>query len=95
MTVKNISKYHQLSIEELNKLGTRELVHVLESSRGHIICSCGKGNHCGDETLTQDEKLWNEQQKALYTNLKEILNTREDLGSTKPIQKLQKKKMQY
>jgi hypothetical protein len=95
MTVKNINKYHNLSHDELNKLGTRELVNALESSRGRIICSCGKGHHCGDEVLDQDEKAWNQSQSALYSNLKDILKDREDVTRREVPRKAEKKKMKY
>jgi len=95
MTVKNISKYHELSIEELNKLGTRELVNALESARGKAICSCGNGNHCGDDVLTQEEKDWNKQQSELFLRLKEALKGREDVSRKEVPKKQQKKKMKY
>ena len=53
MTVKNISQFHNYSNEQLEKLTTRHLTEILESARGRIICSCGKGHHCGDEVLTE------------------------------------------
>lgn len=95
MPVKNISKYHDLSVENLNKMGTRELVSALESSRGQNICSCGKGNHCGDDVLTAKERLWNDKQYDLYMNLKDILETREDVSRKEVPQKKEKKQMKY
>jgi hypothetical protein len=95
MTVKNISKYHEMDTEELDKLGTRELVNALESSRGRVICSCGKGCHCGDEVLTDDDRLWNKQQAELKTRLKSVLETREDLTPADIPRKVEKKKMKY
>ena len=95
MTVKNISKYHQLSVEELNKLGTRELVNALESTRGRAICSCGKSHHCGDDALDQEERDWNKQQSELCVRLKEVLKDREDVTRKEVPKKVQKKKMKY
>ena len=95
MSVKNISKYHSLSVEELNKLGTRELVSALGSSRGQNICSCGKGRHCSDAALTASERLWNDKQYDLYLELKDILKTREDVSRKEVPQKKEKKRMQY
>lgn len=95
MTVKNISKYHELSMEELNRLGTRELVNALESSRGKIICSCGKGNHCGDDVLDEDEQAWNSKQQDLSLRLKDVLKNREDLSRREVHRKVEKKKMRY
>lgn len=98
MTVKNVSKYHDLSFDQLNQLGTRELVSALESARGRIICSCGKGCHCGDSALDSHEIQWNTQQAQLYKSLKMVLSQREDLADTssqKPVAKKEKKKMKY
>jgi uncharacterized FlgJ-related protein len=95
MTVKNISKYHELSIQDLSKIGTRELVNALESSRGKIICSCGKGHHCGDEVLDKKEQFFNLQQDQLYDTLKEILKDREDVSTKIVSKKIEKKKMRY
>lgn len=95
MTVKNINKYHDLSVEDLNKLGTRELLNALESSRGKIICSCGKGHHCGDDVLREDEIAWNIKQDNLYDRLKEILKNREDIKPKVVPKKAEKKKMRY
>jgi hypothetical protein len=95
MTVKNISKYHQLSVEELNKLGTRELVNALESARGRAICSCGKSHHCGDDVLDQEERDWNKKQSELFLKLKDILKDREDVTRKDVPKKAQKKKMKY
>lgn len=95
MPVKNISKYHDLSVEDLGKLGTRELVSALESSRGRNICSCGKGHHCSDDALTEEERIWNDKQYDLYMNLKSILKNREDVSRKEVPQKKEKKQMQY
>ena len=95
MTVKNINKYQAQTIEELNKLGTRELLNVLESSRGQIICSCGKGNHCGDDVLKEEEIDWNKKQDELKVKVKDILKDREDLTPNKVAKKAEKKKMKY
>lgn len=95
MTVKNINKYHSLNNQQLNSLGTRELVNVLESSRGQIICSCGKGHHCGDDALEQDERQWNAEQEQLKMRVKDILKDREDISRKEVPRKTEKKKMQY
>lgn len=95
MTVKNIGKYHDMSAEELGKLGTRELLNVLESSRGQNICSCGNGHHCGDEVIECDEQIFNAQQQDLYTQVKDILKDREDLTPKPFPKKIEKKKMRY
>ena len=95
MTVKNISQFHNYSNEQLQALTTRHLTEILDSTRGRIICSCGKGNHCGDDVLDTDELKFNEQQGELYTKVKEVLSTRESLVSTKQVKKKEKKVMAY
>lgn len=95
MTVKHITKYHELNVEELNKLGTRELLNVLESARGRVICSCGKGYHCGDDVLDEEQQQWNIQQRALEKRLKEVLSHRENITKKQVPKKVEKKKMQY
>jgi sugar-specific transcriptional regulator TrmB len=89
MTVKNIDKYHELNLEELNKLGTRELVNALESARKKVVPLDGV------ETLTQEEIDWNKQQAELQTRLKEALKGREDVSRKEVPKKTQKKKMKY
>ena len=95
MSVKDIAQYHTYSLDDLSKLSTRHLLNILESSRGHIICSCGKGHHCGDDVLTSDEKWFNDKQDILKNAVKSILKTREHLTSTKPTGKVEKKVMKY
>ena len=95
MTVKNVSQFHNYSNEQLQALTTRHLTEILESTRGRIICSCGKGNHCGDEALTAEEIQFNQQQAQLYKKVKEVLSTRETLVSTKQVKKKEKKVMAY
>lgn len=90
MTVKNISKYHQLNVEELNKLGTRELVNALESARGKA-----NGSYDDVQILTDEEKEWNKQQSELFVRLKEVLKDREDVSRKEVPKKAQKKKMKY
>jgi hypothetical protein len=89
MTVKNIEKYHELSVEELNKLGTRELVNALESARKKAFAIDGV------EVLSQEEMDWNKQQAELQTRLKEALKGREDVSRKEVPKKTQKKKMKY
>lgn len=89
MTVKNIEKYHELSLEELNKLGTRELVNALESSRKKAVALDGV------EVLTQEQMDWNKQQSELHDRLKESLKGREDVSRKEVPKKAQKKKMKY
>ena len=88
MTVKNIEKYHELSLEELNKLGTRELVNALESARKKAIALDG-------DILTQEEVDWNKKQTELHERLKEALKGREDVSRKEVPKKVQKKKMKY
>lgn len=99
MTVKNISQYHSYSIEQLMKLTTNHLVHILGSARGRIICSCGKGHHCGDEVLEANEKQFNQNQESLFQRLKQVLATRENLfnqvKSAKTVKRQEKKVMRY
>lgn len=95
MTVKNITKYHELDNEELNKLGTRELVNALESARKTIICSCGSGHHCGDEVLDKEDQDWNKEQNSLHARLKDVLKDREDVSTKEVPRKVEKKKMKY
>lgn len=96
MSVKHITKYHEYSEDDLNKLSTRHLINILESARGKIICSCGKGHHCGDDVLTCEEREFNNNQYELKAKVKHILKTREHLlPSTKPTKKAEKKVMKY
>lgn len=89
MTVKNIAKYHELNTDELNKLGTRELVNALESSRAKIVPKEGV------EALTEDEVLWNTAQNELKLRLKVALEGREDVSTKEVPKKVEKKKMKY
>lgn len=95
MTVKNISQYHEHTHEQLQELTTRHLKEILESARGRIICDCGKGHHCGEDVLTEDEKNFNEKQEVLVEKLKVIMKTRENLVSTKQVKKKEKKILAY
>lgn len=99
MTVKNISQYHGYSVEQLMKLTTNHLVQILGSARGRIICSCGKGHHCGDEVLDEGEKQFNQNQESLFQKLKQVLATREHLfnqiKSAKTVKRQEKKVMRY
>lgn len=95
MTVKNVSQFHVYTSDQFQALTTRHLTEILESSRGLITCSCGKGNHCGDEVLTTSERAFNNSQDTLFNQVKAILDTRENLVSTKQVKTREKKIMAY
>ena len=95
MTVQNITQYHDYSVQELEKLNTRHLKHILESARGRITCGCGKGNHCGDDVLDTNERDYNMAQEALVERIKPVLSQRENIVSTKQVKKKEKKVMAY
>lgn len=95
MTVKNISQYHDYTTEQLQELSTRHLKEILGSARGRIICDCGKGHHCGDDVLQEDEKNFNEKKEVLVDKLKSIMKTRDNLVSTKQVKKKEKKVLAY
>ena len=95
MTVKNVSQFHGYTSNQLQALTTRHLTEILESSRGLIVCDCGKGNHCGDEVLTPSERTFNNSQGTLFNQVKSILDTRENLVSTKQVKTKEKKIMAY
>ena len=88
MSVKNISKYHELKSEDLNKLGTRELVAALESTRAKIKPEEGT-------ELDETQEVWNKQQDQLQAKLKDILKDREDVSTKEVPKKVEKKKMKY
>lgn len=93
MTVKNITEFHDYSAQDLEKLNTRHLKHILESARGRITCGCGM--HCGDDALDTNERDYNEAQADLEERIKPVLSKRENIVSTKPQKKKQKKVMKY
>lgn len=95
MTVQNISQFHDYSAQDLEKLNTRHLKHILESARGRITCGCGKGMHCGDEVLDTNERDFNLAQAALVERIKPVLSKREHIVSTKQVKKKEKKVMAY
>lgn len=95
MTVKDIAQFHDYSVQDLEKLTTQHLQHILKSARGRITCGCGKGMHCGDDVLDQDERDYNKAQEALLERVKPVLSKREHIVSTKPQKKKQKKVMKY
>lgn len=95
MTVQNISQFHDYSVQDLDKLTTQHLKHILESARGRITCGCGKGHHCGDDSLAQDERDFNTAQAALEQRVKPVLTQRGNIVSTKQVKKKEKKVMAY
>lgn len=95
MTVKNIEQFHGHTKEELGRLSTEHLIHILESTRGRKICSCGKGHHCGDDVLDEHDQMWNDRQDNLQTAVREVLASRPNVPRTKQAPKREKKVLKY
>lgn len=67
------TRWLALSQDELNQLSTRELLLILQFSRGRAICSCGKGYHCGDDVLSEGELERNRRRFELGIRVKTAL----------------------
>ena len=92
--VKRIYDYHGKSVEDLQKLTTRHLLAIFESTRSKITCGCRF--HCGDDVLDEHDKDWNKKQRELHARVKTILAGREHIvRDTKPEAKREKKVMAY
>jgi hypothetical protein len=72
----NTSLYHSWPIDKLNCLSTRHLISLMNAARRTITCSCGPGQHCGDDVLDEDEKDYNRQQRELKSRCKDVLMCR-------------------
>lgn len=92
--VKNVNAYHDKSVEDLQKLTTRHLLAIFESTRTMVTCGCRY--HCGDYVLDEQDQAWNKNQRELHEHIKTILAGREHIvRDTKPTAKREKKVMVY
>lgn len=69
----DVTKYHSMSVEELNKLHTGTLMNIRKASfKDAPSCAC-----CGEKVRNSYEQEFAAAQHQLRNNLKEVLKTRE------------------
>jgi hypothetical protein len=89
--------YWNKTVEELQELGTRHLLALLEGARLQPnVCSCGHAYHCGDEVLSEAEREENRVNFEFRVRVKAVLSTREHVARRhKPEPRKDKKEMRY
>lgn len=78
----NVFEHINKTDAELEQLTTRHLNEIRKRAYVRNTCSCGPGNHCGDEVLTEEERQENIALRAFQERLKAILDTRENVPAT-------------
>lgn len=90
---KHVTKYHGYTVAQLEKLCTRQLIGLLNSSRSVRYCC----EICNELSPYQDDVEFNNAQNALYFNVKDVLAKREHIPRDKRVvaRRAEKKVMKY
>lgn len=90
---KHVTKYHGYTVAQLEKLCTRQLIGLLNSSRSVRFCC----EICNELSHRPDDVEFNRGQSELYFNVKHVLANREHIPREKQVvpRRVEKKVMKY